>query len=77
VFYLDHHRASRRDHNHVDFVRLSAASDAMREIRQNKGPAFDRLRSKVLVYCAKGRLFTGVCERPARQMINPHAPPIM
>ena len=74
VFYLDHHRASRRDHNHVDFVRLSATSDAMREIRQNKGPAFDWQRPKVLTYCSKGRLFTGVCECPTGQMINSHAP---
>jgi hypothetical protein len=65
VFYLDHHRASRRDYNHIDFVRLSATPDAMREIRQDKGPAFNWQRPKVLIYCSKRRLFTGVCEYPA------------
>jgi hypothetical protein len=42
VLHLDHHRASRRDYNHVDFVRLSAASDGMREIRQDDSATFDR-----------------------------------
>ena len=33
MLYLDHHRAARCDHYHVDFVRLSAMPDAVREIR--------------------------------------------
>ena len=64
MLHLDHHRASRRDHNHVDFVRLAATPDTKLEIRQDKGPAFDRQRPQVLVYCAKGRLFAGICECP-------------
>jgi hypothetical protein len=44
MLHLDHDRASRRDHDHIDFVRLAASSDPMRKIGQYKSSAVDWLR---------------------------------
>jgi hypothetical protein len=75
VLDLDHDRASRGDHDHVDLVRLPTASYAVREIGENKGAIFARQCLQVLVDSSECCFFAGVRKRPADQMINPHASP--